>query len=78
MGYRHTGGRDRSHGARAHHDVFYLVLLDPWVGDRLWLAAYPPVDLALLALLRTRAGSAGRTPIARTTSQPSWRSPSCV
>jgi diguanylate cyclase (GGDEF)-like protein len=40
--------------------VFYLVVLNPWVGDRLWLTAYPPVYFALVALLRTRARSAGR------------------
>jgi diguanylate cyclase (GGDEF)-like protein len=40
--------------------VFYFVLVMPSVGDRIWLAAYPLVYFALLALLRTRARSAGR------------------
>jgi diguanylate cyclase (GGDEF)-like protein len=41
--------------------VYYLVVLDPWVGDRLWLGSYPAAYVALLALLRKRADRAGRS-----------------
>jgi two-component system cell cycle response regulator len=38
----------------------FFVLLVPSVGDVLWLASYPAAYLALILLLRKRAGSAGR------------------
>jgi two-component system cell cycle response regulator len=40
--------------------VCYVVLLVPSVGDVLWIASYPSAYLALILLLRQRAGSAGR------------------
>src|SRR5215213_1309568 len=40
--------------------VFYLVVLDPWVGYRLWLASYLPAYVAVLAVLRKRSGSVSR------------------
>jgi two-component system cell cycle response regulator len=39
--------------------VFYLVLMDPWVGYRFWLASYLPAYVAVLAVLRKRSGAAG-------------------